>query len=461
MSDSRLQGKNPAHDGLRRGFPMVEARDPKSLDAERKFLKEIDARPHFWQRWRGYWQLTGPGWVQSALTLGAGSSGSTIMASALYGYKLLWVQPVAILLGVAMFAAIGHQLVVTRARPYDAFRKRLHPGLALLWGASVFLASIVWQFPQYSLGTAVLKDIFSVAGLAVPRGILALALLVPGTAICWSYGRGSRRAIRLFERVLKYLLLFMIVAFLLVVIKTGVNWPETFKGFFHFYIPKSRQGVTIVLGMLGAAVGVNMTFLYPYTLLARGWGKEHRRLKNFDLGVSMFLPFVLATGFVTMACANTLHVQGIKVQDAVDVAHALQPLVGLTIGRIVFSLGILSMCFTTLIIEMLICGFVLSEMFDFELHGRAYKASTMLPNIGILGAFYATPFWLPVITSSFNLLMMPVTYICFFILQNKRCYLGDEASRLKSVKNVVWNLLLILAILAVGAGAVVKIVSLF
>lgn len=461
MPDSHIEGQNHTHDSLRRGFPMVEVRDAEALEAERNFLRETESRPHFWQRWRGYWQLTGPGWVQSALTLGAGSAGSTIMAGALYGYKLLWVQPVAMFLGVVMFAAIGHQLLVTRARPYDAFMKRLHPSLALLWGASVLLASVVWQFPQYSLGTAVLKDIFAVAGLAVPKSIIALALLVPGTAVCWSYGGGSRRAIRVFERILKYLLLFMIAAFLLVLIKTGVNWKETFKGLFYFYFPKSHEGVTIVLGMLGAAVGVNMTFLYPYTLLARGWGKEHRRLKNFDLGVSMFLPFVLATGFVTMACANTLYVQGIKVQDAVDAAHALQPLVGLTIGRVVFSLGILSMCFTTLVIEMLICGFVLSEMLNFELHDWKYKASTMLANIGILGTFTKLPFWLPVITSSFNLLMMPVTYICFFILQNKKCYLGSEANRLRKLKGAVWNFFLILAILAVAAGAAVKIISLF
>ena len=70
----------------------------------------------------------------------------------------------------------------------------------------------------------------------------------------------------------------------------------------------------LALGQLGAAVGVNMTFLYPYTLLARGWRMEHRGLKNFDLGTSMFLPFVLATSFVIMACANTLLARGIRLE---------------------------------------------------------------------------------------------------------------------------------------------------
>lgn len=444
---------------LRRGLPMVQARDPEALEEEKRLLKNIALRPHFWQRWKGYWGLSGPGWVQSALTLGAGSAGSAIFAGAVYGYKLLWVQPVAMFLGVMMFAAIGHQTLSTQARTYDVFWKKLHPSLALLWGFNVLLASVVWQFPQYSLGTAVFRDIFDVFNLDLPKEAAALFLLVTGTAICWSYEKGSRRSIRAFERILKYMLMFMVAAFLLVVIKTGINWGQLFKGYFSFHIPSMHEGITIVLGQLGAAVGVNMTFLYPYTLLARGWGREHRGLKNFDLGVSMFFPFVLATSLVIIACANTLYAQGIQVNDAVDAAHALQPLAGLTFGRLVFSLGVLSMCLTTLIIEMLLCGFVLSEMLHFEFHGWAYRLSTMVANIGIVGAFYKMPLWLPVIVSSFNLIMMPIAYICFFLLQNKKSYLETDMAR--GLKGTIWNVFLVVAILVVAAGAAVKIISLF
>jgi Mn2+/Fe2+ NRAMP family transporter len=444
-------------DDLRRGLPMVEARDPEALEQEKQLLVSINGRPHFWQRWQGYWGLSGPGWVQSALTLGAGSASAAIFAGAVYGYRLLWVQPVAMFLGVMMFAAIGHQLLTTRARPYDVFWKRLHPSLALLWGFNVFLASVVWQFPQYSLGTAVFKDIFAVFDVNMPKGVIALILLIIGTTICWSYEKGNRKSIRVFEHTLKYMLMFMVVALFLVVIKTGINWGQLYRGFFSFHIPADKQGVTIVLGQLGAAVGVNMTFLYPYTLLARGWGKEHKGLKNFDLGTSMFIPFVLATSFVIIACANTLHTQGIQVTDPVDAAHALQPLAGLASGRLIFSLGVLSMCLTTLVIEMLICGFVLSEMLNFEFHGWRYRVSTMIANIGIIGAFYKLPLWLPVIVSSFNLVMMPVAYIGFFLLQNKKSYMGKDVSR--GVKGTIWNIILIIAILVVAAGATIKILS--
>jgi manganese transport protein len=160
---------------------------------------------------------------------------------------------------------------------------------------------------------------------------------------------------------------------------------------------------------------------------------------------------------VIIACANTLHTQGIQVKDAVDAAHALQPLAGLTFGRLIFSLGVLSMCLTTLVIEMLICGFVLSEMLNFEFHGWAYRISTMIANIGIIGAFYKLPLWLPVIVSSFNLVMMPVAYIGFFILQNKKSYLGKHVNR--GTKGTIWNVILIIAILVVAAGATIKILS--
>jgi Mn2+/Fe2+ NRAMP family transporter len=282
-------------------------------------------------------------------------------------------------------------------------------------------------------------------------------MLCVATVICWAYGRGKRRSIRLFEKTLRAFLLVMILAFLGVVIRTGVNWGELVRGYFGFYIPGDVRGITIVLGALGAAVGVNMTFLYPYTLLARGWGRDHLGLKNFDLVSTMFLPFVLATSLVIIASANTLHVRGIEVKDAVQVAHILEPVIGLTLSRIVFSLGIFSMCLTTMVLEMLICGFILSEMFHFKLHGRAYKCATMGANIGILGAFYAMPFWLPVLASSFNLIMLPIAYVCFFILQNRSSFMGRD--RNSGLKGRLWNAAMLIASVVVAAGAVVKVLS--
>ena len=78
---------------------------------------------------------------------------------------------------------------------------------------------------------------------------------------------------RVYERALQTMVWGIVLCFAWVVFETGVrDWGELAEGFFRFRIPSERNGiagVTLVLSGLSAAVGVNMVFLYPYTLLAR------------------------------------------------------------------------------------------------------------------------------------------------------------------------------------------------
>ena len=101
-----------------------------------------------------------------------------------------------------------------------------------------------------------------------------------------------------------------------------------------FEVPDDRAGVaavTLVLSGLSAAVGVNMVFLYPYTLLAKGWGREHRELSRVDLLLGMFVPYTIAVSLVVIATANTLHLdpayEGMKLSP-VEAAQVLAQGVG-------------------------------------------------------------------------------------------------------------------------------------
>ena len=44
------------------------------------FKRTIEAHPSLVTKMKGYLSLTGPGWLQSALTLGAGTAGSLLFA---------------------------------------------------------------------------------------------------------------------------------------------------------------------------------------------------------------------------------------------------------------------------------------------------------------------------------------------------------------------------------------------
>ncbi|MDP7286873.1 MAG: divalent metal cation transporter, partial [Phycisphaerae bacterium] len=78
-----------------------------------------------------------------------------------------------------------------------------------------------------------------------------------------------------------------------------------FGGFWSAKIVGEQQDVLIAAA--ATAVGINMTFLLPYSMLKRGWNKKFRGLAVFDLSTGLFIPFILATGCVVIAAAAQFH----------------------------------------------------------------------------------------------------------------------------------------------------------
>jgi hypothetical protein len=103
-----------------------------------------------------------------------------------------------------------------------------------------------------------------------------------------------------------------------------------------------------------------------------------------------------------------------------------------------------------MVIEMLVCGFVLAEMLGFDPRGWKFKVTTSVANVGILGAFMPLPFWVPVATSALNLVMAPIAFIFFFILQNRKDYLGENVN--KGWRGYLWNFLMLVSIFISALG---------
>ena len=60
-----------------------------------------------------YGRLSGPGWLQGAITLGGGSLGGSLYLGMIAGYDLLWLQPLMLILGIVMLSAIGYVALST------------------------------------------------------------------------------------------------------------------------------------------------------------------------------------------------------------------------------------------------------------------------------------------------------------------------------------------------------------
>jgi Mn2+/Fe2+ NRAMP family transporter len=450
MSAERISAEEL--DGVRSGLRMANPPDPAALSAEKEMLTAL-SREGFGQRTRAFLRLSGPGYLQSAMTLGGGTAAASLFAGAAFGYSLLWVAPVAMLLGIVMLSAVSHQTLSTGVRPFEAMRRYAAAPLAYGWAIGALVASIVWHFPQYALGAAVLVDIGEVAGVGdLKPQWMGVIVLIWAIAISLMYG-STPRMMRIYERCLKYMVWGVLLCFGWVVLRTGISdWGALFRGFLAFEIPDEANGVaglTVVLSGLSAAVGINMVFLFPYSQLARGWGREHRQLARFDLMTGMFLPYALAASLILIATANTIHQSGDFAGTClapIDAAQILCPAIGPTVGRIIFDVGILCMALSTITLHMLCCGFVCAEVFGWEVGGWKYRLATLLPTPGVLGPVLWTKLlWIAVPTNIVCGFLLPVVYIGFIRLQASDAYLG--ADRPRSAKGAAWLLGMIVATL--------------
>ena len=496
MSQSPEMSKNQAETAASSGLPMSPKWDPEKLAAEKAQLAELAHAP-MGQKISGYVRRTGPGLLQSAMTLGAGSATASVLAGASFGYKLLWVQPIAMFLGVMMFAAMSNIVLTTRERPYESFSKQVGGFLILLWALGTIFASVIWHFPQYTLLAGAGRDIASMAGLtvtnggdiptwvtsinsALPWGIkindqisnlgylisfgVGAFILAMNILMVFSYGKGAT-GVKIYERFLRTMIMLVILLFLLVVVLNfqKIEWLELFRGFTGYYgLPKNAEGVVEsatylqVLGMLGAAVGINMTFLYPYSILAKGWGPEHKTLAKWDLVMTMFIPFSIVTSLIITAMTVTgVYDGGDAVRQGLAPLQAADSFNGIPCGKIVFCLGLMGMCGGAISAHMVACGFTMCEMFKLKMTQNRFRLFALTPAIGVLGVVVPLPLWFPVIASAICCILLPIAYLIIIILNNKRGFIGDAVGH--GVKRWLNNLILLLALIAVSCGAVLSV----
>ena len=451
------------------GLPMSPKWDPEKLAAEKAELRRLASLP-LGPRSLGYVKRTGPGLLQSAMTLGAGSATASVLAGASFGYKLLWVQPLAMLLGVFMLGALSNVVLTRGERPYKSFGQQIWKPLVFLWAFGTVTASVIWHFPQYGLIAGAARDLAGVAGeggaltgagyaVSFIAGALILAMNI---TVVFNYGKGAT-GVKIYERFLRTMIALVILFFLLVcVLNVGnVNWVELFKGFIGYYgIPANPETGVVetktylqVLGMLGASVGINMTFLYPYSLLAKGWGPEHKTLARWDLGMTMFLPFVIVTSLIMVGMVATgVYTGADVVLDKMSPLAAAKAFEGIPGGEIIFCLGLIGMCGGAVSVHMVACGFTMCEMLGLQMTQKRFRLFALTPCVGVLGVVVTLPMWFPVFASAVCLTMLPIAYLIFFILNNKRSYIGDAVG--KGGKRVFVNAMLTLALVftTISAG---------
>jgi hypothetical protein len=69
---------------------------------------------------------------------------------------VVWLQPVAMLLGLIMMSAIAHVSLSIRERPLEAVNRHINPVLGYAWALAALAACMVWVMPQDVLANGAL-----------------------------------------------------------------------------------------------------------------------------------------------------------------------------------------------------------------------------------------------------------------------------------------------------------------
>lgn len=291
-----------------------------------------------------YAKLAGPGWLQAAITIGGGSLAGGLFLGVIGGAELLWIQPLAVIMGVIMLSAISFVTLSADERPFKAMHDHVNPVLAWGWLIATIMANCVWAMPQFSLATSALRqNLFSgmigsgVMGDVPGQLICVIPLAIISFFLIWTYDSGGT-GVKIFEFLIRGVVAVIVLSFVGVVIKLGLTedgiawgnvftgyipdltllWsapesyseflnqlPEQYQAFWQDYIVSEQQDRIITAG--ATAVGINMTFLMPYSMLKKGWDEDFRSLAIFDLSTGMLIPFLLVTSCIVIASMNRFH----------------------------------------------------------------------------------------------------------------------------------------------------------
>ena len=461
-----------------------------------------------------YGRQSGPGWIQAAVTLGGGSLVSSLYLGVIGGYEFLWLQPLAMLCGIVMLAAISHVTLSKEDysdRPFRLIKKSISPALAWGWLIATVVANVVFCSSQFALATDTIQTNL---GMNMPSFGVTSLLFVVVVGITW-LTRIKESWSHMINKVLKFMVAFIVLSFFIVTVlligRSEIMWGELLMGFipdftmlfrpvdsFQTFLSQCGPDEAywtdyivshqrdILIGAFGTAVGINMTFLLPYTLLAKGWGRAQRELSRFDLLFGLLVPFVLASTCLIIVSASQFHAdpEGVvnlaayesildqklnadsgstavvdieqlrsqasqhdKVMSTLlakrntfDLSSTLEPLLGSWAIKI-FGFGVLAMAISTMLVHMMMNGYAISEALGNPKNKKYYIIGALIP--AILG-LCSPVLWtgsiktaLVIPASVIATIFLPIAYLTFILLMNKKSVMGRDIPRNRLLVNVL------------------------
>jgi Mn2+/Fe2+ NRAMP family transporter len=374
--------------------------------------------------------ILGPGIITGSVDNDAGGITTYSVAGAIYGYNMLWTLIPSFIVLVVIQEMNARMGIVTGKGLADLIRENAGVKITFFIFIGLLIADIGNTTTEFA-GVAGSMEVFGVSKyISVPVvAALVWVLVVKGT---------YRLAERIFLIFSVSLLMYVVSALM-----SDVHWNEIGHAMVHPEFPVNAGSVSMVIGIIGTTIAPWMQFYMQSSVIEKGLEMKQYRISLIDIVVGCVATVVVAF-FIIVACASTLHVNGIQINEAKDAALALKPLAGALASQ-VFAFGLFIASIFSATILPLATAFYVCEAFGFEA-GIDKKwedapefyilyTGILIISAGIILLPNAPLIFISLWSQVINGFLLPVVLICMIWLVNNKQIMG------KYVNNPVNNLI--------------------
>jgi len=387
--------------------------------------------------------ILGPGIITANVDNDAGGITTYSLAAANYGTSILWMMiptTVALIVVQEMCARMG---AVTGKGLSDLIRESFGVKVTFYVMIALFLTNMGNSISEFA-GIAASLEIFGISRyISVPVSALVVWLLIV---------KGSYKTV---EKVFLVACL-VYVAYPIAAFMAGPNWSMVMKATVTPVFKSDSTYVMTLIGIIGTTIAPWMQFYQQSAVVEKGITADQYSFSRIDVIFGCIMAIVVAF-FMMVACASTIHVQGLKIETAADAAMALKPLVGQHASALfafgLFNASLFGACILPLSTAFYICegmGWESGVDKDFEQAPQFFWLFTaiivisagliLIPNAPLIRIMF--------LSQVLNGAVLPFVLIFMLLLINDKNLMGSY--RNGPVFNVIaWTTVVVVALLTV------------
>ncbi len=400
-------------------------------------------RKNIWRNLLMFLAVLGPGIITGSVDNDAGGITTYSIAGALYGYNLLWTMIPAFIVLVVVQEMNARMGIVSGKGLADLIRENAGVKITFFIFIGLLIADIGNTTTEFA-GVAGSMQVFDISKyISVPiAAVLVWWLVVKGTY------KFSERVFLIFSA---FLLVYVVSAFM-----GHPHWHEIGNAMIKPDIQYNKEYLAIVIGIIGTTIAPWMQFYMQSAVIEKGLTITDYKYTLMDVIIGSVITVVVAF-FIIIACASTLHVNGIKITEAKDAAMALKPIAG-DLASITFAFGLFIASIFSATILPVATAYYVCEAFGFEAGiDKKWKEAPqfywLFTSIILIGAAIIlipnAPLILITLWSQVaNGVLLPVVLLCMILIVNNKEVMGTYVN--KPFQNIIgWSTIIILTGLSV------------